>query len=230
MKGNFQGKPTGYLLAPTSIVAGHVYRWRNDCEIALAPPDLIELLRKRRLTDPDLGLGRPIYKGERNTMLTQQAGRLVRDGFTSPAEIEGALQAMNLERCRPRLSNQEVAKIASSAAKWKQPPLWITDPRAFTEDARLSGTDRHVLWILSTYAKVDSWAWPGYRTLARQTGYSLPTVGAAIDRLESLGRIEVRRSRRGNRYKLLDWSPKGLVLQTRGTSVQVAFTPRQGKE
>ena len=38
VKGNFQGKPTGYLLAPTSIVAGHVYRWRNDCEIALRPP------------------------------------------------------------------------------------------------------------------------------------------------------------------------------------------------
>ena len=225
VKGNCRGRPTGYLIAPASTVGGHVYEWRNDLPIAPAPPELIVILRSatRRAT-PNFRYGQPIARGERNSMLTQLAGALRRNGFAGIEEIEAALKAANVERCRPPLPDQEIATIASSAAKWDAPPLWITDPITFTEDERLAPIDRHVLWILSSYAKVDSWARPGIRTIARRAGCTPKTVHAAIDRLEAAGRIEVRRSRKGNRYLIRPFEATAL---TTGTSVVASTTARQ---
>ena len=62
-------------------------------------------------------------KGERNTALTREAGRLHRARL-EPAALEAALQAINKQRCSPPLDAKEVAGIARSVSSYDNgPPL-----------------------------------------------------------------------------------------------------------
>jgi hypothetical protein len=91
-----------------------------------------------------------IPQGARNNTLTREGGRLRRRGM-GPAEINTALQALNRDRCRPPLSEHEVARIARSICRY--PPGVIGRQLARIVDAiertpwrgREGGTDRAVL-------------------------------------------------------------------------------------
>ncbi|MGB9458847.1 MAG: phage/plasmid primase, P4 family [Bryobacteraceae bacterium] len=57
-----------------------------------------------------------IAEGQRNTVLTRQAGKLRRDGFNE-AEILAALRQINLERCKPPKDDAAVVRISKSIGK-----------------------------------------------------------------------------------------------------------------
>lgn len=59
-----------------------------------------------------------VREGERNSRLASIAGRMRRDGAIQ-GEIQAALQAYNLSRCRPPLPASEVAAIASSISRYE---------------------------------------------------------------------------------------------------------------
>lgn len=59
-----------------------------------------------------------IHEGDRNTRLTSLAGWL-RMGGLSQLELDAALQAANVNRCKPPLSVDEVAGIARSVARYE---------------------------------------------------------------------------------------------------------------
>jgi hypothetical protein len=206
VKGNYRGKPTGYLIAPTSIVKGHEYGWLNDLDPAPAPDALIERLAARK--EPSTWrVGSPIYRGARNSTLTRIAGALRRDGFNTPTALTAALTAANMERCRPPLPHEEVAKIAKSASRWEQSPLWISEPLEFARDKRLHAPARAVLIALCSHAKIDNRARPGIRRLSELTGLAPDTITRATHELEEARRIRVSRSRKGNRYLILPYRP-----------------------
>ena len=68
-------------------------------------------------TKPLLEDGQPIPEGQRNTTLARIAGSIRAKGLSETA-IEAALNATNLERCQPPLSEEEVRKIATSISTY----------------------------------------------------------------------------------------------------------------
>lgn len=62
--------------------------------------------------------GGDIPEGERNTRLTSLAGWL-RNGGLRQSELDAALQAANVNRCKPPLSADEVSRIAKSVSRYK---------------------------------------------------------------------------------------------------------------
>jgi putative DNA primase/helicase len=112
----------GYVVAPPSVGPnGRPYQWIvSPQEAALAEPPtwLIGLLgrpRSKRVATP---LGERIPPGKRNDALASLAGTMRRRGM-GEAEILAALQVTNEERCQPPLEAEEVAKIATSVARYE---------------------------------------------------------------------------------------------------------------
>jgi Bifunctional DNA primase/polymerase, N-terminal len=81
--------------------------------------------------------------------------RVVRWPGIQGEPLRVALHAVNAERCKPPLSDQDVEGIVKSANRWDEPPLWLVYPFRFAEDPRLAGTARHVLTVFASRAQVD---------------------------------------------------------------------------
>lgn len=133
----------GYAVAPPSRHrSGGRYRWGDGwhpAKVPLAPApawllDLAVAPVERRTIPPaavSLGgrdggnhpgvVGTPIVEGERNATLASLAGIMRRRGF-GEAAILAALLAENVARCRPPLSEAEVAKVARSIARYAPTP------------------------------------------------------------------------------------------------------------
>jgi len=83
-------------------------------------------------------------------------------------------------------------------------PTWVADPITFAcTDDRLRSSDRLVLMVLTGFANDDGCCWPSIETLAGLTGHKRDTVIQAVRRLESAGRITVKRQlNKPNVYRL----------------------------
>lgn len=116
----------GYIVvAPSGHVSGD-YVWKSppgpdSTRLAEMPRWLLDLLGKPSSAGQVTQIvadGPRIPKGQRNTTLTSLAGSMRRLG-ASQKGILAALNAENSARCDPALSDQEVAKIAQSVAKYR---------------------------------------------------------------------------------------------------------------
>lgn len=145
----------GYAVGPGSVFDGRSYRWEIppwEIPPQPAPPAVLKLVRDRpRFQAIDK---RPIPKGRRDNTLTQIAGWFIaQDVRGEPLRI--APHAINRDRRKPSMEDQQVDKIAKSASNWPEPPLWLVDPIRFAEDPRLDGKSRHVLTTLAARAHHD---------------------------------------------------------------------------
>jgi hypothetical protein len=117
----------GYVVvAPSVHPSGNRYFWdglsgAGALDHLVEPPGwLLRLARERsaqRSSTAEGAAEEPIHEGERNTTLFRLAASLRARGL-SQAAIEAALQAENQVRCQPPLPNDEVERIAASAAKY----------------------------------------------------------------------------------------------------------------
>lgn len=113
----------GYFIAPPSRHAnGAIYEWliRPEDE---SPAECPVWIRELLATAPAHSTSAPpisdrIPAGERNSTLTSLAGSMRRRGMTE-AEIYAALASVNENRCHPPLSDDEVAQIAQSIARYE---------------------------------------------------------------------------------------------------------------
>lgn len=113
----------GYVIAAPSVhPSGAVYAWVEglspaDLPMASAPDWVYEL----QATPPPAPAPQPaaakIPRGQRNTTLTQLAGRLRADG-ADQATLEAALLEINAAQCNPPLSKAEVRRIAASVSRY----------------------------------------------------------------------------------------------------------------
>lgn len=120
----------GYIIvAPSLHASGRRYEWLNDLKPAQLPEWLLKLLTGEKQasqgastqkTQPransGASIGAVIPEGERNVSLFKIASSLRGKGAEYD-EIESELLRINMERCSPPLPDDEVRKIAGSAAK-----------------------------------------------------------------------------------------------------------------
>ena len=205
--------------------SGHRYSWEAppwEMPLAPVPGSLLQGIHKAIDTGQRVMHG-SIPKGRRNaTLFRCAAGVRGRSGLGSEAIL--AVLRLENRRCRPPLPRRELEEIARSAAKYRCPPLWATDPLTFADDRRLGSNARLLLIGLSSYANHDGVCWPGIRTLSLLTGMAKDTVQKAIRELERATRISVDRSCRPSRYTLLAYTPAAFNGTT-GSSVLPSRTP-----
>jgi putative DNA primase/helicase len=112
----------GYVVAPPSLGPnGKRYEWivsPEDADLAEPPEWLMRLLDRQRSKAPAGPVGERIPSGQRNKVLASIAGTMRRRGM-GEAEILAALQVANEQRCEPPLEAEEVAKIATSVARYE---------------------------------------------------------------------------------------------------------------
>ncbi len=111
----------GYVLVPPSVVAGRRYRWLHLGAIAEAPKWLLELVvrdRSAEVVATNHPSAQKWREGERNNRRFRE-GCAVRARGHSREGIEAALLVLNEERCDPPLDEQEVRKVAQSAARYQ---------------------------------------------------------------------------------------------------------------
>jgi hypothetical protein len=117
------GKGAQSLFPPSVHPDGPVYTWLvhpDDADPVAFPAEALAVIRKEldapaspAVDDPD----GPIRETTRNRRLTSMAGAMRRAGFNRE-EIETALLAVNLRRCRPPLGAAEVKGVARSVSRY----------------------------------------------------------------------------------------------------------------
>ena len=132
-----------------------------------------------------------IAEGERNATLTRIAGRLRGQGASEP-DIVKALMQVNLERCKPPLTREEVEQIATSVARYEPESESATKTFAFTD---LGNAERLVARYGDTIRYCGAWKkwliWDGkrwvkdekqmIRLMAYQTVRSMYREAATVD-------------------------------------------------
>lgn len=90
--------------------------------------------------------------------------------------------------------------MASVIQPFVQVPCWVLDP-IFLTDPEL----RVYLILLSHYNKEKNRAWPSYRCLCEETGYSRATVSKALNGLEKNKGVIIRHYDEGisTRYEIM---------------------------
>jgi hypothetical protein len=149
----------GQVVAPPSVhpVTGKSYEWEaahhpDDISPAPAPDWLLRLLtEKAERRAPQVS--QVFQDGSRNDSLTREAGRLRRIGL-SETELHAALLAMNKERCKPSLPEDEVRNIAASIARYPvvqdSAPAW-----PILDDAALYGIAGEVVRLIAPHTEAD---------------------------------------------------------------------------
>jgi hypothetical protein len=198
----------GYVVAPPSIHAsGHVYEWLNaDMEVAPLPEWIDEALSAPQEARAEATLDNAVLpEGARNDGLFLLACDAARAGLFEP-EITAALLAANASRCKPPLDEDEVQRIAGSAAKIKV----LATPRPGADkallDMKLGALPTLVYVALRTFANREGSCFPAVETVAKRAGIGRTATFSAIRTIEAAGLVLI--ANRGlcnsNRYTLLD--------------------------
>ena len=220
-----RGKGQG-VLGPGSIhPSGHEYEWEiPPWEVApRALPDEIRELVKTKSVSGLVSEGHLVFPGGRHEYLLGVAASA--RARHAVVDIATVLHSYNAVQCSPPLPKEEVDRLAQQAAKLPVLP-WLADPTVFCmDDERLSMPAQLVLFRLCRHADYKGECFPSVRRLAAQVGCRTQTVTDAVKELERFGRIAVKRSRRGNRYRILPWTPMG---EKGLTSVTPTVTPVEG--
>ena len=112
-------------MPPSIHPSGRAYAWSVDCAKTLAdPPEwLIEATswpaskaKGKPLEDWHATLTQPIPDGERNDTLASIAGKLLHDGVNLIL-IRDLLLCVNVARCEPPMTTEEVETIVASVAR-----------------------------------------------------------------------------------------------------------------
>jgi hypothetical protein len=114
--GEVRGAGNICVLPPSRHPSGRRYRWLADVEpIRLEPADVPGIEERQRFSfDEQSG---DIATGVRNDTLFRLGCRLRWCGLSAD-EVGTALRVVNTSRCRPPLADEEVEKIAGSAATY----------------------------------------------------------------------------------------------------------------
>lgn len=220
------------VMPPSRHANGRRYEWDvhpDEMPLADIPPWLLAVIQHATRGESTRPRSGPIPAGERNPSLTRMAGHMALAGF-APEAIQEALQVQNRERCTPPLEAAEVERIARNAARWDTGPLWITRPGEFITDPALDAPARLVLFAIATHANSAGTAWPGYRRIATVTGLHGRQISSALNLLEKAGRLEIRRARSGNRYRLVAPEPLSLGCSASNGGSTEGLVPTLGSE
>ncbi len=119
----------GYVVAPPSVhISGHPYAWSVDhhpdhAPLALMPGWMVHLLlgpaaagQKATVQDWRELVTDGVQDGCRNTAVARLTGHLLRR-YVDPELAHQLIQAWNIARCRPPLSQEEVTRTVGSIAK-----------------------------------------------------------------------------------------------------------------
>lgn len=125
----------GYVLAPGSEIDGKLYQWVTpNAPIVNLPNSIIQLTKDSRRKASPFGSDDRLTFGTRNDTLASLAGTMRNRGLDYD-EILAALLAINTKRCSPPLSDDEVAKIAVSYAKYATRGMTSSPSPTFSEDS-----------------------------------------------------------------------------------------------
>jgi hypothetical protein len=128
-----------YTVAPPSVhPSGTVYEWAippDETELADPPPWLVEQARLRGRRMKAEAVGEVIANGSRNKVLFSLAGTLRRRGLDEAA-IAAALLGINDTTCETPLEEDEVRRIARSAARYE-----VTGPFGSPEAGKGSSSE-----------------------------------------------------------------------------------------
>lgn len=207
----------GYVVGAGSFhPSGAEYEWEIapwELSPAPIPSELVSLLAGAQSVSKASGgsrareLPQKITDGTRNVELHRVASSLRGRFGLGHDEIRAAISEINRLRCEPPLPASEIESIARSAASYKNAPPWVTDPVAFATDPTLNSKARLLLIALARYSDDEGISWPGVRRLRADTGMASDTIKQATDSLVAAGRLAVeKRSRKSNRYRILDRS------------------------
>jgi hypothetical protein len=138
--------------------------------------------RERQRTPLEDAAGRPLFEGDRNTVLTRVAGQLRRCGGTIET-MEPFLLTYNRQYCRPPLPEDEVRRVARSVASYPSPPEWTYDPNAYAAKvAAAHGLSPGAEWLLAyldRHANDLGLVRRGTRRMAEELRVSPTTITAA---------------------------------------------------
>jgi hypothetical protein len=220
-----RGRGQGVLGAGSVHPSGAEYQWEiPPWEVRPIPlPAEVRAIVRPAARELPGGIG-PVFPGGRSVHLLRVAGMLrARAGLDTVSPV---LHAVNEAQCSPPLPAAKVEELARQGEKLAAKP-WLVDPIAFCNtDARLSRDARIVLHLLCHHADHNGECFPGVRRLAELAAIRLEAVGKATRELEDCGRIDVRRSRRGNRYQLLPWeAASGVVVPLNPLGGLLLFHP-----
>lgn len=119
----------GFIVAPPSLhKSGKQYQFANgkslsEISISELPENLIKFLNgksKSVLVKSELHIAGNIMEGERNSQLFKIGCSLKSSGASEEAVL-AALTKINLEQCKPQLSDSEIVQIAANSCKKAAP-------------------------------------------------------------------------------------------------------------
>jgi twinkle protein len=139
----------GYVLIEGSVIDGRRYEFQDwDVEsepipnVLPAPQWLLDLAFGKPQKEPAKN---GIVEGARNVYLAQQAGRMRKLG-SSKEEIIAAVQALNISRCSPPLSESESRAIATSISRYPVEGKSAEPPRSRLLSAANKRAQLEDLW------------------------------------------------------------------------------------
>lgn len=190
----------GYIVAPPSVhISGRRYEWINDpisTPLTEPPGWLIDILGRETAKAPtqdEAATADAVIEGGRNAHLTSLAGSMRKRGMSADA-ILAALKTENEKRCRPPLDESEVAKIASSVARY-QP-----DPEEAPVEQQMQALPEHIdfgvhmeAWrrLINTVARKSPVQQEQYiKAMAARFKLTIPSIRKEVKAAEAAQKLE----------------------------------------
>ncbi len=199
----------GYIVMAPSTRPDGDYHWEPGRELKVpadqlsAPPgwlaealDSLTSTNVRAASTPvmhqsfDVSPG-SIPTGQRNSTLASIAGRMRQAGL-SESEIHASLEQVNRKRCNPPLGSTEIAKIATSIARY-QPGLaqpFFPRPTLRAVNGTPIDAESNVIWFSEIEPVEIDWLWPGRIPAGRITLLvGLPGKGKSLVTVDMAARV-----------------------------------------